>query len=514
VSLRLRLIGLFSVLVLVVAGTAVAVNVALRHVEANRRLVSETLQPASVQSRALLVSLIDQETGQRGFLLTGDEGFLEPYRDGGARFTRTLAELRADFADDRGMSRTIDGVAEAAATWRRVGAAPEIAARRAGDLQRAEALVASGRGKAAFDEVRARVASLQTLIDARTRTAQVRDADDLRRLRDVVILGRASTILILLGSALLLRRWILLPVMRLRERMRAVAGGSIEDQVLIDGPPEVAAIGRDAESMRRRIVAELEGARAATEALTQHSPVVTLLRSELTSHPRVETNGLEIAGMVLSAEGVLAGDWWEAVRRPDGSTALVLADVSGHGAEAGLVAFAFKQRITALLDTELDLVTAFEIAAQRSHADTERFLSCLVVVVDPDGQRLSWVNAGHPPALVVDRQHRDAFVELGPTGPLISAVTSGWTVRSTLFGPEDLLLACTDGVLEARNRDGEEFGVAGVLGVVRRLDRWRADEAVAECREAVRRFAVDVRRDDVTCVALTLTRRPQRTERS
>ena len=56
--------------------------------------------------------------------------------------------------------------------------------------------------------------------------------------------------------------------------------------MLIDGPPEVAAVGRDAESMRRRIVAELESARAATEALTQHSPVVSLLRSELASHPR------------------------------------------------------------------------------------------------------------------------------------------------------------------------------------------------------------------------------------
>ena len=207
--------------------------------------------------------------------------------------------------------------------------------------------------------------------------------------------------------------------------------------------------------------------------------------------------------MVLSAEGVLAGDWWEAVRRPDGSTALVLADVSGHGAEAGLVAFGFKQRITALLDTDLDLATAFEIAAAHPDADDERFLSCLVVVVDPDGQRLSWINAGHPPALVVDRQHRDDSLELGPTGPLISSVTSGWTVGRTLFGPDDLLLACTDGVLEARRRGrARSSGWTGCSRVLRRLEPWTPEEAVAECREAVRRFAVDVRRDDVTCVAL------------
>jgi sigma-B regulation protein RsbU (phosphoserine phosphatase) len=513
VPLRLRLIGLFTVLVLIVAGAAVAVTVALRHVEANRRLVSETLQPASLQSRSLLVSQVDQETGQRGYLLTGDQEFLEPYREGGMHFTMTVAELRNDFSSDPGMAAAINRVAGAAATWRRVSA-PEIAARRSGDVQRAQELVASGRGKAAFDEVRSRVASLQALIDARAKAAQVRDADDLRLLRNVILVSRGTMVVLLVIAGLLLRRWILLPILQLRARMRAVAGGSLEDEVLIDGPPEVAAIGRDAESMRRRIVAELDGARSATEALTQHSPVVSLLRSELTSHPRAEADGLEISGMVLSAEGVLAGDWWEALRRPDGSTALVLADVSGHGAEAGLVAFGFKQRITALLDTALDLATAFEIAARHPEIDNERFLSCLVVVVDPDGRRLSWINAGHPPALVVDRLHREDVVELGPTGPLISAVTSGWEVETSAFGPEDMLLAYTDGVLEARDLDGREFGVDGLLGVVRGLDRWSADEAVAECREAVRRFAVDVRRDDVTCVALTLAPRPQRAVRS
>jgi serine phosphatase RsbU (regulator of sigma subunit)/CHASE3 domain sensor protein len=514
VPLRLRLIGLVSVLVLIVAGAAAAVTTALRHVESNRERVSASLRPAGVQSRNLLVSLVDQETGERGFLLTGDDAFLEPYRDGGARLTASVADLRRDFAGDAGMTTAIDRVAEAAATWRRVGATPEIALRRSGDVQRAQALVATGRGKGAFDEVRRRVASLQTLIDARTRAAQTEDADDLRLLRNVILVSRGLMIVILVFSGFLLRRWILLPILQLRARMRAVAGGDIEEQVLIDGPPEVAAIGRDAESMRRRIVEELEDARAATEALTQHSPVVSLLSSELTSHPLADADGLEISGMVLSAEGVLAGDWWEAVRRPDGSTALVLADVSGHGAEAGLVAFAFKQRITTLLDTELDLATAFELAARHRDADNERFLSCLVVVIDPDGQRLSWINAGHPPALVFDRQDRAAFVELGPTGPLISSVTSGWEVASTLFGPDDLLIACTDGVLEARDLDGRELGTTGLLDVVRRLDRWTADEAVAECREAVRRFAVDVRRDDVTCVALTLAPRPQRAGRS
>ena len=107
-------------------------------------------------------------------------------------------------------------------------------------------------------------------------------------------------------------------------------------------------------------------------------------------------------------------------------------------------------------------------------------------------------------ALVVNRDRRGGFRELSPTGPLISSVTSGWREASAPFRPDDLLVACTDGVLEARDAQGKEFGLDGVVDVLRRLRPWSPDEAVAACHQAVRSFAVDSRRDDVTCVALSL----------
>ncbi|NUR07480.1 MAG: SpoIIE family protein phosphatase [Nocardioidaceae bacterium] len=504
-SLRVRLVALFAVLVAFVASAAFAVTAALARVEENHTLVMDRLQPAAVDSRALLVSLIDQETGQRGYVLTGDLTFLDPYREGRRDFALQLAEMRRKFRGDSEMQRALDAVQRSATRWHRVGAEPEIEARSSGDAALARQLVRAGLGKRAFDDVRDRVSALQAIIDHRTERAQERDHRELRTLRIVVVGSRATVLVLLVASALLTRHWVLLPVQRLRTSMREVAAGRLEHEVAVEGPPEVAAIGRDAEAMRRRIVSELEQARSATEALTQHSPVVAGLRRELSSTPRPMASGLDVAGMVLSAEGVLAGDWWEAVQRPDGSTALIVADVSGHGAEAGLVALRFKQRITALLDSEIDVDSAFRIAATRPDEDVERFLSCLLVVIDPGSRQVSWVNAGHPPALLVSSDPQEPVVELAPTGPLISAVTSGWTVGTAPMGERDLLLVCTDGVLEARNTAGEEFGEAGVVGVLRGLKRWAPEEAVAECAEAVRRFAVDVRRDDVTCVAVALS---------
>ena len=502
VSLRQRLVGLFVVLLVLLGGTTSAVVAALHRVERNQRLVTSTLQPASVQSRAMLTALVDQETGERGYVITGNPDFLQPYHLGQTSFRANLADLRHELAGDRDIIAALDRVQAASALWMQVGALPEIHARGAGGEKAAQRLVVSGRGKSAFDTLRGRVSDLQVLLDARVDTAQQAAVDDAQRLRDVVLAA-----VILLGSLLLftgvmMRQWALAPVLALRSDMRAVSRGDIDHPVLARGPVEVAAIARDAESMRRRIVDELDLSRAATEALTQHSPVVAGLRRELSAPPRLATPGVDVAGRLQSAEGVLAGDWWDAVPRADGSTAVVVADVSGHGAEAGLVASRFKHRLTALLASDLDLATVFDLAADPEAHEDERFVACLLVVVEPDQKRIRWVNAGHPPAVLHTRGGE--VRELEPTGPLISSISGGWEVEELPFGDDDLLVLCTDGILEARDARGMEFGEDGVRAVLGRLRKHTPHEAVEEVCEAARRFAVDVRRDDVTCVAVAL----------
>jgi sigma-B regulation protein RsbU (phosphoserine phosphatase) len=503
VSLRQRLVGLVAVLLLLLGGTTAAVVSALHRVEANQALVTQRLEPASLQSRALLLGLVDQEAGERGYVITGNEDFLDPYYAGRTDFAANLQDMEQELGRDPELGPALRDIRRAVAAWHELAARPEIAARRAGDAALAEQLVRDGRGKAALDNARGRIGDLQSLLDGRVSQAQQAAVDDATRLRDVVLAAVVLVALLLLFTAVMLRQWVLLPVLALRADMRAVARGDLERPVRASGPAEVAAIARDAESMRRRIVEELDVSRAATEALSQHSPVVAGLRRELTAPPRLATPGVDVAGRLQSAEGVLAGDWWDAVPRADGSTAVMVADVSGHGAEAGLVASRFKNRLTALLASDLDLATVFDLAATTPETeDDERFVACLLVVVEPDRKRVRWVNAGHPPALLVSASGETR--ELAPTGPLVSSISLGWTVEELPIGPDDLLVMCTDGILEARDADGEELGEEGVREVLVNLRRRTPAEAVEEVVEAARRFAVDVRRDDVTCVALAL----------
>jgi sigma-B regulation protein RsbU (phosphoserine phosphatase) len=505
VSLRARLLAILALLVLVLAATTAVTATAQRRVARENSLVGEVLQPAAVEARALLSAMVNQETGQRGFLITGDTSYLAPYRQGREAAMARLAELRTSFRSDPDVQRALDAVARAQREWRTRHADPEIEARRSGGLPAAQTLVDSGGGRRSFDALRRRIEALQQLIDERTEVARADALRDGQVARNAVVVGAAVTLLLVLLTGLLVRRWFLVPVNRLRGDMRAVAAGALEREIRASGPSDVAAIGHDAEGMRRRIVSELDTARAASEALAQHSPVVLGLRDELAVPPDQRTPGLVVHGALSPAEGVLAGDWWEVVTRPDGVSVLVVADVSGHGAGAGLVALRFKHRLTTALQTPLALGDAFAVAAQNLDPDPERFISCVLVALDPGSGRLEWLNAGHPPVLVMSRQRGQVSSrQLPPTGPLVSAVTSRWTVESTAIDRRHVVVALTDGVLDARDVRGEEFGVSGVLTAAAGARRWVPRDVVDSCLDSVRRFAADWWRDDITCVALAL----------
>ena len=488
----------------IVVARAVIVTVTLNDLDNQARLVSGTWQPASADARAVLTALVNQETGERGFLITGDRSFLDPYREARATLPGRLAELRRELAGHHDLVIELDAVEAAARHWHRVGPRRELAARRHGDQSLAQQLVAAGAGKRAFQRVRARVDTLQQAIDAQLVDAQGQADRAIATLRTTYDWSAGFLVLMVVAAAVVMRRWLLAPVEALRRNLRAVATGQLHRPIEAVGPVEVAAIGSDAEAMRRRIIAEVDASRAATQALLQRGPVVVGLRRQLESGPTDRLSGVDVFGLLQPAEGLLAGDWWDWVRRPDESIALVVTDVAGHGADAGLAAARFKERLTTLLRTDLDLLTVFQVAAADLDDRPERLLTCLVVQVDPVSGQVSWINAGHPSGLLCRRVgDRIEARPLAVTGPLIGFPVEPWTVRATTMTAADLLLVFSDGVTEARRAD-DEFGRIGVVRTLNRLPDLAPAVAVTEIVHAVRAYADNAQRDDITCAGLRL----------
>lgn len=272
------------------------------------------------------------------------------------------------------------------------------------------------------------------------------------------------------------------------------------------GPPELAALGTDAEAMRRTIVTELERSRTAVEALEQRGPVVMGLRRELSATGGLRLSGLSVHGSVSPAEGILAGDWYDVLDSRDGDAVLVIADVSGHGARAGLVALRLKHVLSTALRLGAGPAEALGHAAATFADEEERFASCAVVRIDPVHGRLTWANAGHPPPLLLRPAPGPgvpaAVRALDPTGPLLSSLGGAWTEAGIDFDRSDLLLAFSDGLTEARSEAGAEFGTEGIVHALSTVPGPDPAAAVAACLSAARAHAEHLRRDDVTVVAV------------
>ncbi len=490
-----RWVAVAVALLSVVVGVLLAVT-AVQVASARDRLEDE-LDPARVELGTLLALYVDQETAERGYILTGKPEFLEPYDAAAPEIERNLALLRGQVSP--AVRAALAAMTDAHETWLSESAEPELAAVRDGNRAEAARLVATGQGKALFDAVRAAHTKVDDQIAAEQLAATQRADSLLRRLSWLL----ALTIVAFLGTTLLatvaFSRTVLRPLSVLGRDSRAVAGGRLDQSVGAHGPLEVAQVGEDVDTMRRHLLDELDASRRATEALVLGEPAVAALQDALTHRP-FRRAGLEVAGQIESALGVLAGDFLDIVELDDDRVGVILGDVSGHGPAAALVGLRLKIAIGSMLGrVSLDELLP---RVRGSLADQpEMFATVFVAIVDMAADTLSYVNAGHPPPLLV----RSGGVpdELDPTGPLLSAVLAAatWETGVRSFGSGDSLLAFSDGVLEARDGGGEEFGADRVLGVVAGIQDRSVTEVIDQLRSRVRDHATRPR-DDVTILVV------------
>ncbi|MEA3019530.1 MAG: hypothetical protein QOI47_1054, partial [Actinomycetota bacterium] len=287
---------------------ALGINVAgLRMRERASDRLLDRLEPAQLELQSLLTALVDQETGERGFLLTGKDAFLEPYVTGRAETARALEHLGSLLASDSDLVSGVQRVRSRVHAWQQLGADFEIAAERGGREQVVSALVTAGTGTRLFDSLRAEIADLE----GKLRAATAADEADVERLdRDLVLIDLGTLVLalaLLAAGAALARVWFTRPLAGLARSVQEVSGGSLRSTVTADGPPEFAELAADVDAMRRRILAEVEEAERAREALAERGMVVLTLRDELAAAAPDLPEGVRLAGRFAPALGIVAG---------------------------------------------------------------------------------------------------------------------------------------------------------------------------------------------------------------
>lgn len=193
--------------VVVVCGCLVVGGLVLSRISDRTTDLVDRIQPARSSSFQLQNSLLDQETGVRGFALTGDDSFLEPYEAGMRAERLRLDRVRVLVGHEQPFAADLDRIEEAARVWRRQQAEPLIASVRK-DGPAGESSAPIRRSKSEFDTLRRLYAVQQGHLDTARDQARA-ELDDARVTRDRVLLALVVGFVVAVVSlALLLNRMV------------------------------------------------------------------------------------------------------------------------------------------------------------------------------------------------------------------------------------------------------------------------------------------------------------------
>src|SRR5215470_16184013 len=284
---------LFSVLAITIGGTALA-NLA----SARDRVVNK-IDPAAFRTSQLEVAFLNQETGVRGYALSGQLSFLRPYTLGVKQQNQHVGRLRILLAGMPAAQADLTRVIGRAEIWRASYAEPTIT--QVHDSGKPQAAGGpADQGKADFDQLRTALGALQ----ADLTTERVRSVATLNHSASVlnqVCIGIGIALLaILIYLAFGLDRSVIRPLSRLAADARQVADGDFAHHVDPGGPREMRTVGMDVNRMRERILAELSAVRAAhaslearTEALQRSTEDLQRSNAELEQFAYVASHDLQ-----------------------------------------------------------------------------------------------------------------------------------------------------------------------------------------------------------------------------
>jgi phosphoserine phosphatase RsbU/P len=188
----------------------------------------------------------------------------------------------------------------------------------------------------------------------------------------------------------------------------------------------------------------------------------------------------------------VGGDYYDFLSLGPQTLLLVIADVEGKGVASALVMSNLQATLRALIMHLHSLEVLALSLNDMICADTksQKFLSIFLGLVDTRGNKLHYINAGHVPPLLLKGETGE-YKRLEKGGMVVGMFPDAAFTRGTeRLGAGDILVCCTDGIVEAANKQDEEFGDARLAAAVSRHRTKPAQEIVGSVLQDVRKYAV------------------------
>jgi len=214
--------------------------------------------------------------------------------------------------------------------------------------------------------------------------------------------------------------------------------------------------------------------------------------------------GVEIAGMMRPARGV-SGDYYDYRSIDEHTIQIVIADVSGKGVPAALLMSATAAAVQLEASEKRDMLEMVNRLNSGLHSlsDSRRYVTLLLADIDARSRSLRYVNCGHNPALLFQAKTHDVVPMKSSCFPIGMFESETCAINSVNLTSGDILVLYTDGVTEAANLLGEEFGMERLSTLIRGGHTLSADGLMNHIVESVTDFSRDVGfEDDVTILVV------------
>jgi serine phosphatase RsbU (regulator of sigma subunit) len=221
---------------------------------------------------------------------------------------------------------------------------------------------------------------------------------------------------------------------------------------------------------------------------------------------------------VYKPASTVGGDFFDVLKLSDHRAGILIADVMGHGARSALVTAILRTLLQDLAKQTDDPAKLLAMINQRFYSIIEHgghfiFVSAFYMIIDTEKGVATYASAGHPPPLLVERTRRTVrpLIHRLENNPALGLLPdSHYTSFASFVAKDDTFLLYTDGIVEALNAEGDEFGRERLSQVLVRnidVDVERLTQAVID---AVNEFTGSATlTDDICLVAVEVAASPK-----
>jgi len=237
------------------------------------------------------------------------------------------------------------------------------------------------------------------------------------------------------------------------------------------------------------------------EKMERELALASQIQKDLLPKGNADCENFEIAGTNIPCYQV-GGDYYDFITIDPCRLAIIIADVSGKGVSASLLMASLRAALHSEINPQYKLE---EMAAKvndfvhRSSA-SDRFISFFFCELNKKNGELRYINAGHNPPLIIDREGKIHRLEsCGLCLGMFPSVT--YEAKRATLNPGDMAILFTDGIIEGRNRENKEFSEERFINLLQKHSKLSASKLVEKICSELKSFTSGAEQmDDITLV--------------